>query len=88
MKHYFLTAILSLSIISCTKETPKVRHVKMKPKNDLKGIKVVNAEDPICLMKTAEFLKDTAVYKNKIYGFCSDHCKSEFKKDPEKYAHN
>ncbi|QBJ88793.1 YHS domain-containing protein [Chryseobacterium gleum] len=37
-------------------------------------------------MKTAGSLKDTAVYKNKTYGFCSVYCKGEFKKSPEKYA--
>lgn len=88
MKHYFLTVLLSLLIMSCGQETVKVKHVKMKPKNDLKGIMVANVEDPICHMKTADFLKDTAVYNNKVYGFCSDHCKTEFKKNPAKYAEN
>jgi len=36
-------------------------------------------------MKTAEYLKDTAVYKGQVYGFCSSHCKDEFKKQPENY---
>jgi YHS domain-containing protein len=40
----------------------------------------VNEEDPICGMKTAKFLKDTAVYKGKTYGFCNKLCKEEFKK--------
>lgn len=76
-----------MSALSCAQETPKVKQVsKMKPKTDLKGVKVVNADDPICHMKTAEFLKDTVNYKGKIYGFCSDHCKSEFKKNSAKYA--
>lgn len=79
--------LLSASVLSCAQETPKVKQVKkLKPKTDLKGVKVVNTEDLVCHMKTAEFLKDTAVYKNKTYGFCSDHCKSEFKKNPEKYV--
>jgi YHS domain-containing protein len=47
---------------------------------------VVNEEDPICGMKTAKFLKDTAVYKGKTYGFCNKLCKEEFKKNPKKYA--
>lgn len=53
---------------------------------NLKNVKVVNAEDPVCHMKTAEFLKDTTVYKNKTYGFCNTYCKDEFKKNPQKYA--
>ncbi|PZU86373.1 MAG: ATPase P [Chryseobacterium sp.] len=88
MKFHLLTILLSVSILSCAQETPKVKQVKMKPKTDLKGIKVVNAEDPICHMKTTDFLKDTVIYKNKTYGFCSDHCKTEFKKNPAKYVKN
>lgn len=88
MKKHFMLALLA-STISCAQETPKVKQVKkMTPKTDLKGIKVVNALDPICQMKTAEYLKDTAVFKGKTYGFCSDHCKKEFKKNPAKYAQN
>ncbi|GEM51873.1 YHS domain-containing protein [Empedobacter brevis] len=48
-------------------------------------VKVVNEKDPVCGMNTAQFLKDTAVYQKKIYGFCSSNCKTEFKKNPKKY---
>ncbi|MCQ9636463.1 YHS domain-containing protein [Chryseobacterium sp. WG23] len=83
-----LTALLSISLLSCAKETPRVKHKSSmsSSKENIKNIQVVNGEDPICHMKTAEFLKDTAVYKNKTYGFCSAYCKDEFKKNPEKYA--
>ncbi|BAP29182.1 heavy metal translocating P-type ATPase [Chryseobacterium sp. StRB126] len=53
---------------------------------NIKNVQVVNEEDPICHMKTAGSLKDTAVYKTKVYGFCSSYCKDEFKKNPESYA--
>ncbi len=88
MKIFFGMLMLSVSVIACTQETPKVKHVKMKPAANMKGISVINAEDPLCHMKTAEFLKDTAVYQHKVYGFCSDHCKSEFKKNPARYVQN
>lgn len=83
-----LTAFLSVSLLSCAQETPKVKHKKSMdaPKENLKNVKVVNAEDPICHMKTADYLKFTATYKNKTYGFCSASCKNEFNKNPEKYA--
>jgi YHS domain-containing protein len=45
----------------------------------------VNEEDPICGMKTAQFLKDTLTYNKKLYGFCGTHCKEAFKKEPKKY---
>lgn len=83
-----LTALLSISLISCAKEAPKVKHKSSmgSSQENMMNIQVVNEEDPICHMKTAEFLKDTAVYKNKTYGFCSAYCKDEFKKNPKKYA--
>lgn len=83
-----LAALLSISFVSCAKETPQVKHKSnmSSSKENIKNIQVVNEEDPICHMKTAEFLKDTAVYKNKTYGFCSSYCKDEFKQNPEKYA--
>ncbi|MDR6922859.1 MULTISPECIES: YHS domain-containing protein [Chryseobacterium] len=83
-----LTALLSISLFSCAQETHKVKHKKSMSTSgeNLKNVKVVNAEDPVCHMKTAEFLKDTTVYKNKTYGFCNTYCKDEFKKNPQKYV--
>lgn len=82
-----LTALLSVSLMSCAQEVPKVKHKKSTVSSKgLKNVKIVNAEDPICHMKNTEHTKDTAVYKNKTYGFCSVYCKDEFKKNPEKYA--
>ncbi|MDQ1098563.1 MULTISPECIES: YHS domain-containing protein [Chryseobacterium] len=87
-KHLFLTFLTSVSLCACAQEAPKVKHKKTVTlsEQELKNIKVVNAEDPVCHMKTAEFLKDTAVYQHKTYGFCSASCKEEFKKRPAKYV--
>ncbi|MEJ5103033.1 MULTISPECIES: YHS domain-containing protein [Chryseobacterium] len=83
---FILTALLSIILLSCAKE-PQVKHKSnMTSSGENIKIQVVNEEDPICHMKTAGFLKDTAVYKNKTYGFCSSYCKDEFKKNPESYA--
>lgn len=84
----FLTALLSVSLLACAQETPKVKHKKTThaSKSNAKKVKFANAEDPICHMKTEDDMKDTVVYKNKTYGFCSSYCKDEFKKNPEKYA--
>ncbi|MCS3867895.1 YHS domain-containing protein [Chryseobacterium ginsenosidimutans] len=83
-----LTALLSVSLMACAQETPKVKHKKSTAasKSNIKKVKFANAEDPICHMPTESDMKDTAVYKNKTYGFCSVYCKDEFKKDPEKYV--
>lgn len=74
-----------IAVVSCKKEMHTVTHVHQN-ELDLKDVKVVNEKDPICDMKTADYLQDTAIYKGKIYGFCSANCKNEFKKDPEKYV--
>nr|WP_314493625.1 YHS domain-containing protein [uncultured Chryseobacterium sp.] len=82
------TALLSVSLSSCAQETPKVKHKTKNTasKSGVKTVKFANAVDPICHMKTEPDMKDTAVYKNKTYGFCSSYCKDEFKKYPEKYV--
>lgn len=85
-----LMAFLSLSLVFCAQEKHTVKKKKstsLSPEQ-LKKVKVVNALDPICQMKTADYLKDTAMYKNKIYGFCSVSCKDQFKKNPAKYVKN
>lgn len=83
-----LIEVLSLSLMSSKKEKKfKIHHKKsMTAGVDIKNVEVVNEGDPICKMKTAQYLKDTFVYKNEIYGFCSSGCKETFKKHPEKYA--
>lgn len=83
-----VTALLSVSLMACAQETPTVKHKKAKTaiKSNTKAVKFANAVDPICNMPTEADMKDTAVYKNKTYGFCSAYCKDEFKKNPEKYV--
>ncbi|KFE98707.1 ATPase P [Chryseobacterium formosense] len=83
-----LTAFLSVSLLACAQETPKVKHKKKNTptKTTTPKVKFANAVDPICNMPTEADMKDTAVYKGKTYGFCSSMCRDEFKKNPEKYA--
>ena len=86
---YIIAGIFVLTMVSCKKENmevKKVDHSKMQPSQSEKlNVKVVNAEDPVCGMKTAEYLKDTANYKGKTYGFFNYMCKDKFKKSQEKY---
>ncbi len=48
------------------------------------------SRDPVCGMyvdeEKAEFLGLTATYENETYYFSMDQCKSEFEKQPQKYA--
>ncbi len=77
MKHILSAALVAVSLLSYAQETKKAP-AKL-------NVKVVNEEDPICGMKTAQFLKDTLTYNKKLYGFCGTHCKETFKKEPKKY---
>ena len=40
-------------------------------------------KDPICGMKATDEI--TYAYKGKVYGFCSESCRGQFEKEPEKY---
>ncbi|WP_413533075.1 YHS domain-containing protein [Empedobacter brevis] len=94
LKNIFSFTILGFTLLSCNKEQAKeenfevkhISHEEMKAANKL-DVAVVNEADPICGMKTADHLSDTANYKGKTYGFCSTMCKEEFLKNPEKYIH-
>lgn len=46
---------------------------------------VENTKDPICNMRVAGGIADTAHYENKAYGFCSSECKAEFVANPTAY---
>ena len=86
MKLYFLSVLFVVPLLSCTQKDLQVKHVTIAtPVDNLKNVKVVNTEDPVCKMPTADFLKFTSNYKGKTYGFCSLSCKTKFLKNPEKY---
>jgi Cu+-exporting ATPase len=45
------------------------------------------AKDPVCGMSVEENkAAGTVVYNERIYYFCSAHCKAEFDRAPDKYA--
>ncbi|MCA4776178.1 YHS domain-containing protein [Empedobacter stercoris] len=93
-KNIFTLTILAIAFTSCNKEQAKqeefevqhVSHEEMKAVKKL-DVAVVNEIDPICGMKTADHLSDTANYEGKTYGFCSTMCKEEFLKNPESHIH-
>lgn len=41
-------------------------------------------EDPVCGMRASESI--TVEYRGQTYGFCSEHCKQQFEKDPENFT--
>ena len=59
-------------------------------KNPSKYLKVVTppkgAVDPVCHMKINELKRFVAcVYQNKVYYFCSDHCRTKYMENPDYY---
>ena len=47
---------------------------------------VDNLKDPSCGMPLTAGIEDTLHYNGKVYGFCSDECRDEFKKNPKELA--
>ena len=84
MKNILTAALVAVSVLAFSQESPNAS-MKQKPQSAKLNVKVVNEEDPICGMKTAQFLKDTLTYKKNVYGFCNTRCKETFKKSPKKY---
>ncbi|MGM5630526.1 YHS domain-containing protein [Apibacter raozihei] len=74
-------AIVIAFLVSCQPSEKKHEGGSVK----LSDVKVVNELDPVCEMSTSEHLKDTLTYQGKLYGFCSENCKEEFKANPEKF---
>lgn len=49
------------------------------------AVVLANTIDPICEMSVDGSVEDTVHYQDKVYGFCSEHCKKEFMEEPGKY---
>ena len=81
-------ALFFSMLYSCEKKEHEVHQMPatMQAEQNIQGVTVVNEEDPVCKMKVAGAVADTATYQGKLYGFCSTTCKQEFKKAPQDYV--
>ncbi len=84
------SVLLAIGLTSCggEKQEAQMEHQMMQEsapaKMDISVDMLATNTDPNCGMKlTTEAVKDTAVYRGKLYGFCSADCKENFKKDPQ-----
>jgi YHS domain-containing protein len=94
MKRPFLCAICAVAFVlcACGQSTPppdepaassEPSQAQPEAKPDLS--KLALKTDPICEMDLEKTpIAATYEYNGKTYGFCSDYCKTEFEKDPEK----
>jgi YHS domain-containing protein len=68
------------------KPMPQNSTVNNKPEeNKLKDVVYALKIDPVCQMPITAGVSDTAIYENKVYGFCAPECKEDFKKDPQSF---
>ncbi|MDX2002402.1 MAG: YHS domain-containing protein [Chitinophagales bacterium] len=81
-----LSTIFLWTITACNTGNEMKSEGAAKTEINVTPDQLASKVDPICDMDvTQSKITDTAQYNGGIYAFCSDHCKEEFKKDPEKY---
>lgn len=96
-----LFAFFLLLVVGCnqskneaTKETvtdsPAQKNMQAMQHDSVKKINIAESDladkkDPVCGMPAFRYMQDTAVFSNRIYGFCSKECKDEFLKNPAAY---
>ncbi|MBM4055294.1 MAG: YHS domain-containing protein [Planctomycetes bacterium] len=59
----------------------------IQAKAETKAEKAESIKDPVCDMEIVDIKKASLEeYNGKVYYFCSEYCKKEFKKNPASYA--
>ncbi len=87
MKRLIIGLSFVLSLAACSEQKPASDKVSTEPTAaSTAQVKLANEKDPSCGMAISPDAKDTAHYKGKVYGFCSESCKNEFVKDPAAYV--
>lgn len=76
---------IKLSVPFNVKQVATTTHSAPNGESKLTGIKTDNKKDPVCYMPVSAGITDTAIYHNKVYGFCSAECKRLFVADPKNY---
>lgn len=85
MKRSFLPfsmGILFLILVGCAKEEQPRTEEKIEKVETM----VMKVTDPVCDMELKKENAIHAEYEGKTYYFCSEHCKEQFLKDPQKYS--
>lgn len=89
----YILLISSVFFLSCkSKKVETVQLAALAPqeevnlKNSIKETQLAQKKDPVCGMPAYKYLKDTALYNGKIYGFCGSGCKTKFKESPANYV--
>lgn len=67
------------------KTAPALEEAANKPQTNVQYA-LASDKDFICGMTVTAGECDTAMYMDKIYGFCAEDCKKEFLANPSKYV--
>jgi YHS domain-containing protein len=81
-----LTALFVLATCATEKksEGEMKSAVKSEKSIDITADMLTTTTDLVCGMDLTEHaIKDTTIYKDQLYGFCSEYCKQKFMEDPE-----
>lgn len=87
----FLTLVVGSCHHPANQNTTQNKPVTIQNEPDIKSkvkeTQLASKKDPVCGMPAYKFMKDTTLYKGKIYGFCGNGCKTDFLKKPTKFIH-
>jgi YHS domain-containing protein len=77
-------ALVGEKAINTPVQRPSVHNASVVQKN-FSDIKLAVSKDLACGMPLSMSPEDTAVFKGKVYGFCSEVCKEKFLQHPEAF---
>lgn len=85
---YLVLLTVLLILTNCTTEKKSEMEMKSAVKSekvmDITADMLTTTTDLVCGMDLTEHaIKDTSIYKDQLYGFCSEYCKQKFIDDPE-----
>lgn len=87
---FFLFFIFATFSLNCSGKEKSENKIETKPAEqkalDITADMLTSSHDPVCGMDlTTHAINDTTIYKDQLYGFCSDYCKQKFIENPEEY---
>lgn len=89
MRGITVTVLAALTLLAgpgCSESAgPAPAPALTEPAPKVSSDKLALKVDPFCGMRLENAVADVYSYRGAQYGFCSDYCKDEFAKDPEKY---
>jgi YHS domain-containing protein len=91
IKHIVIIGVVALAISGCHSNSQQsaATAAPTQPIDTVKTLPTAlidNTKDPVCGMPTSAGMEDSVHIGNKVVGFCSKECKSEYLKNPKAYS--